>query len=88
VAAGLDHPKLRRRGLYDLIIANILAGPLIDMAPELAAALRPGGRMILAGLLDKQAARVAAAYRREGLRTSFSIQTGEWPALILRRPRA
>jgi ribosomal protein L11 methyltransferase len=86
-AAGLDHPRLRQRGPYHLIIANILAGPLIALAPSLAPALVPGGRIILAGLLGHQARRVAAAYRREGLRPSFSIARGDWPALVLRRPR-
>jgi ribosomal protein L11 methyltransferase len=87
-AAGLDHPKLRQRGPYDLIVANILAGPLIALAPSLAPVLVPGGRMILAGLLAGQAERVARAYRREGLRASFSVARGEWPTLVLRRPRA
>jgi ribosomal protein L11 methyltransferase len=86
-AAGLDHPRLRQRGPYDLIIANILAGPLIALAPSLAPALVPGGRIILAGLLDHQAPRVAVVYRREGLRPSFSISRGDWPTLVLRRPR-
>jgi len=88
VAAGLDHAKLRQRGPYDLIIANILAGPLIALAPTLAPALVPGGRLILAGLLERQAEAVARAYRREGLRPLFAIGRGEWPTLTLRRPRA
>ncbi len=48
----------------DLLVANILAGPLIEMAPRLAALCRPGGRLALAGLLDGQAAEVGAAYAR------------------------
>ncbi|HEY0325934.1 MAG TPA: 50S ribosomal protein L11 methyltransferase [Allosphingosinicella sp.] len=86
-APGLNHPRLKRRAPYDLIIANILAGPLITLAPSLSAALAPGGRLILAGLLDSQAARVQAAYRREGLRMRFAITRGDWPTLVLRRPR-
>ena len=86
-APGLDHPRLRARSPYDLIIANILAGPLITLAPSLAGALAPGGRLILAGLLTTQAARVEAAYRREGLRMRFAIERGDWPTLVLRRPR-
>ena len=86
-APGLDHPRLKARAPYDLIIANILAGPLITLAPSLAGALAPGGRLILAGLLTTQAARVEAAYRREGLRMRFSITRGDWPTLVLRRPR-
>jgi ribosomal protein L11 methyltransferase len=87
-APGIDHPRLRQRGPYDLIIANILAGPLIALAPTLAPALVPGGRLMLAGLLQTQAERVARAYRREGLRPSFSVQRGEWPTLVLRRRRS
>jgi ribosomal protein L11 methyltransferase len=87
VAAGLDHPKLRQRAPYDLIVANILAGPLIALAPSLAPALVPGGRLVLAGLLTSQAARVSRAYAREGLRPLFTVRRGDWPTLVLRRPR-
>ena len=64
---GLDHRRLQDRAPYDLIIANILAGPLIELAPALAGALAPGGRLILAGLLDRQAEAVPPAYRRQGM---------------------
>ena len=87
VAAGLDHARLKLRAPYDLIVANILAGPLIELAPSVVAALAPGGRLILAGLLDHQAARVASAYRREGLMLSFTIARGEWPTLAMRKRR-
>ena len=86
-AAGLDHVRLKARAPYDLIVANILAGPLVDLAPALAGALTPGGRLILAGLLDRQADRVAAAYRRQGLMLVETIQRGEWPTLVLRKRR-
>ena len=52
VADGMEHPLLRARGPYDLVIANILAGPLIDLAPQFATALVPGGHLLLAGLLE------------------------------------
>ena len=87
VAAGLDHRRLIVRAPYDLIIANILAGPLIELAPDIAGALAPGGRLILAGLLDSQADRVAAAYARRGLRLAGRIDRGEWPTLVLRKRR-
>jgi ribosomal protein L11 methyltransferase len=87
VAAGLDHPRLRARAPYDLILANILAGPLLELARSICEALAPGGRLILAGLLDRQAACVAAAYRRRGLMLTGRIDRGEWPTLILRRRR-
>jgi ribosomal protein L11 methyltransferase len=88
VAPGLDHYELRRRAPFDLVIANILAGPLIALAPTLAGALLPGGRIILAGLLSGQAERVAAAYKRQGLRPLFTVAQGDWPTLVMRRPRA
>jgi ribosomal protein L11 methyltransferase len=87
VAAGIDHSMLKARAPYDLIIANILAGPLVEMAPSIAAALAPGGRLILAGLLDRQASAVATAYRRGGLMTAATVQRGEWPCLVMRKRR-
>jgi ribosomal protein L11 methyltransferase len=86
-APGLDHPRLQARAPYDLILANILAGPLIALAPALAGALVPGGRLILAGLLDHQTERVAAAYRRQGMMLASSLAHGEWPTLVLRKRR-
>lgn len=85
VAAGLDHRRIAARAPYDLIIANILAGPLIELAPDISAALTPGGRLILAGLLDSQAEAVTAAYRRRKLMPLGRVQQGEWPALVLRK---
>jgi ribosomal protein L11 methyltransferase len=55
-------------GPYDLLIANILAGPLIELAPHFAAAVKPGGHVLLAGLLATQERAVRAAYARAGLR--------------------
>lgn len=82
VADGLVHRDLVRRAPYDLVIANILAQPLIDMAPSIAAALAPGATLLLAGLLDTQADAVARAYRRQGLRLAES-SGGQWPVLRL-----
>ena len=87
VAPGLDHARLKARAPYDLIIANILAGPLIDLAPSLSSALSPGGRLILAGLLDRQAEAVSGAYRRQGLMLVESEAMGDWPTLVLRKRR-
>jgi ribosomal protein L11 methyltransferase len=83
VAQGMEHDRLAARAPYDLIIANILAGPLIDLAPSIAAALEDGGRLILAGLLESQAAKVAAAYEQQGLTESFRIVRGDWPTLVM-----
>lgn len=81
VADGLVDRALVRAAPYDLVIANILAQPLIDMAGSIAAALAPGGTLVLAGLLDTQAPAVARAYRRQGLRLA-EASGGEW--LVLR----
>ncbi|MBC9034144.1 50S ribosomal protein L11 methyltransferase [Sphingomonas sp. JC676] len=83
VAPGMEHPLLIGRAPYDLIIANILAGPLIELAPTLGMALAEGGTLILAGLLDTQAEAVAQAYRRQGLRLVGRIERGAWPTLRL-----
>jgi ribosomal protein L11 methyltransferase len=88
VAAGMDHPRLEDRAPYDLLIANILAGPLIDLATALAGAITPGGRLILAGLLDQQAPAVTAAYRRQGMMAGPRIDRGEWPTLVMRKRRS
>ncbi|WP_226372595.1 50S ribosomal protein L11 methyltransferase [Allosphingosinicella flava] len=88
VAAGMEHPRLAARAPYDLIVANILAGPLIDLAPSVAAALAPGGRLILAGLLNTQAEAVTSAYRRQGLMGSFDIVRGDWTILTMRKRKA
>ena len=83
VASGTDHPEIAARAPYDLVIANILAGPLIELAPAFAAVSAPGGTLILAGLLDHQARRVAATYRRHGYRLDRQIDNGAWPTLML-----
>jgi ribosomal protein L11 methyltransferase len=85
VAPGADHDRLQRRTPYDLLIANILAGPLIDLAPDFAPLLAPGGSLILAGLLDHQAQAVTDAYRAQGLSSADTIQLGDWPTLRLTR---
>lgn len=87
VAAGMAHRTLRHRAPYDLIIANILAGPLIELAAPVSAALEEGGTLILAGLLDGQADAVAAAYRRQGLRLAGRIDRGDWPTLRMVKRR-
>ena len=85
IAAGMDAPLLQARGPYDLIIANILAGPLIELAPDFARALVPGGSLLLAGLLETQEARVRAACHRAGLRLARRAVHGDWSVLWLRK---
>jgi ribosomal protein L11 methyltransferase len=84
-ADGMDSPLLAARAPFDLLIANILAGPLIELAPDFAAALAPGGTVVLAGLLDSQADAVARAYAQHGLSLSRR-GAGEWPVLVCERP--
>jgi ribosomal protein L11 methyltransferase len=79
---------LKARAPYDLVIANILAPPLIALAPAVAASMAPGGRLLLAGLLEGQAEAVASAYRRRGLMLAGRIDHGEWPTLIMRKRKA
>lgn len=85
VTDGMDHPLLEARGPYDLIIANILAGPLIALAPAFSRALVSGGNLVLAGLLDTQEADVRRACRRAGFRLAARLTQGEWPVLWLRK---
>jgi ribosomal protein L11 methyltransferase len=84
-AAGLDHPRLRARGPYDLIFANILKGPLIELAPAISTSLATGGRAILSGLLVVQAEAVTAAYVAEGLCLQNRDDIGEWSTLELQK---
>ena len=85
VADGMEHPLLEARGPYDLIIANILAGPLIDLAPHFAKSLVLGGHLVLAGLLTTQEQQVRAAARRAGLRIAERLVNGDWSILWLRQ---
>ncbi|MBC2666228.1 50S ribosomal protein L11 methyltransferase [Novosphingobium flavum] len=85
IAAGMEHPLLEARGPYDLVIANILAGPLIDLAPDFGGSLVPGGHLLLAGLLETQEAGVRAACRRAGLRLAARLVNGDWSILWLRK---
>jgi ribosomal protein L11 methyltransferase len=82
-ASGTDHPLILQRAPYDLVIANILAGPLIELAPSLAGILREGGSLILAGLLNTQANTVLKAYRLQGFRLQKRRDLGHWPCLWL-----
>ncbi|MFL6729758.1 MAG: 50S ribosomal protein L11 methyltransferase [Sphingomicrobium sp.] len=82
VADGMHSPMLSARSPFDLIIANILAGPLIELAPDFAKALASGGTIMLAGLLDTQADAVIAAYEAVGVKLT-DRGSGEWPVLVL-----
>jgi ribosomal protein L11 methyltransferase len=85
-AKGFAAPQLRERAPFDLIMANILANPLRQMAPTMAAHLAPSGLLILSGLLPHQAAGVVAAYRAVGVVLLQKIQLTGWSSLLLRYP--
>ena len=74
---------LATRAPFDLLIANILAGPLIDLAPAFAASVTPGASVVLAGLLDTQADAVIAAYAAQGMAV-VERGDGEWCVLVLK----
>ena len=82
-ADGTRHPLITEAGPYDLVCANILAGPLIALAPSLAEITAEGGQLVLAGLLDTQRDAVIAAYRRVGFRVDERSPGAQWPVLTL-----
>jgi ribosomal protein L11 methyltransferase len=75
-------------GTFDLVVANILANTLVELAPEIAARVAPGGAVLLAGILVPQEDEVRAAYVAAGLRPAEERRDGEWSLLTLERPRA
>jgi ribosomal protein L11 methyltransferase len=84
-AAGFDHPDLAARAPYDLVFANILKGPLIALAPDMAAHVAADGYVILSGLLIPQAEDVTAAYVAVGFVPVDRREIGDWATLTLRR---
>lgn len=84
-AAGFDHPAIAAAAPFELIFANILKGPLIDLAPDLARHAAPGAAAILSGLLTPQAEEVIAVYGREGFALEARDDLGDWTSLTLRR---
>lgn len=84
-AAGFGHPRLAQAAPFDLVFANILKGPLVELAPEMARHLAPQGHIILSGLLCVQAEAVTAAYVANGFTLQTRDDIGEWATLVLRR---
>jgi ribosomal protein L11 methyltransferase len=85
VADGVTHPVLAAGRPYDLIIANILAGPLTRLAPGIVAALAPGGTLVLSGLLHNQEKMLLSFYHP--LRFRRGWRDGPWSALVLESPK-
>jgi len=86
-AAGFDHPDLAQNAPYDLVFANILKGPLVELAPAMAAHVEGCGHVILSGILTPQADDVVAAYEAAGFDLQDRRVIGEWTTLTLRRAR-
>ena len=86
VATGATGRAAAARGPFDLILANILAGPLTALAPAVTRNTAPGGRIVLSGILASQTAQVVAAYRLAGLHRTESITLGDWITLGFRLP--
>ncbi len=82
---GCSAPAVRRSAPYDLIVSNIFARPLREMAKDMRKLARGGGLVILSGILNHQAAAVVAAYKMNGFALERRIVNGEWSALALRR---
>lgn len=84
-AAGFDHPDIEALAPFDLVFANILKGPLIDLAPDMAANIVSGGTAILSGLLIEQADGITDVYKAAGFELIRRRDIGEWTALRLRK---
>lgn len=87
VSDGLERRELNKPGGFDLVIANILAGPLQRLAPAIARVTAPGGNVILSGLMVNQEAAVQSAYRRQGLVLRSRTRLNGWSTLLLDRKR-
>ncbi|NJO22925.1 MAG: 50S ribosomal protein L11 methyltransferase, partial [Sphingomonadales bacterium] len=79
-------PVLRGGRRFDLVFANILAEPLIALAPRLSCRVAPGGHVILSGLLNSEKRTVRAAYLASGLKAHSALSCNGWTVLTLRRP--
>ncbi len=86
-AIGLEHEDIRCRGPYDVILANILAGPLRSLAPSIARQTAPRGFVVLSGLLASQERAVVSAFRNQGLRYLKRQVLNNWVTLVLRDRR-
>jgi ribosomal protein L11 methyltransferase len=84
-ATGFAHPRLRGPRGFDLVLANLLPGPLIELAPAMRRALCPGGIAVLCGLLDHQARELTATYRAAGFELAARSRRAGWTVLTLER---
>jgi ribosomal protein L11 methyltransferase len=83
---GFQNSRLRAGAPFDLVLANILARPLVRLAPAIARHLAPGGRVVLSGLLVEQGPAVLEAYGKQALTLADRIEIGEWLTLVMKKP--
>ena len=83
VATEFGNAAFSARGPFDLIVANVLAGPLMSMAPQMSRHLAPGGEIVLSGILARQRRAVLAAYRNQGVYHRRTLTRGDWVTLLL-----
>ena len=84
-ALGFEHPQLHEAAPFDLVFANILKQPLIDLAPDMASHLASGGFAILSGILNDQGDEVAEVYARNGINAWHREEIGDWTTLTLKK---
>ncbi len=85
VADGFDDATIKAAAPFDFIFANILAGPLVELAPDMARHMKRGGRVMLAGLMTAQEEKVSAAYEAAGFRAAGRLDHVAWPVLLYAR---
>lgn len=84
-APGFHHPIFSRRAPFDLIVANILARPLMRLAPEMARHIKLGGSLVLSGILDRQRDAVISAYVGQSFRHVRTLHREGWVTIHLKR---
>jgi ribosomal protein L11 methyltransferase len=84
-AGGFHHPVFATAGPFDLIVANILAKPLMQLAPRVARHLSPGGSLVLSGILDRQRDQVVAAYATQKFRHVRTTHREGWVTIHFKR---
>ncbi|NVK46896.1 MAG: 50S ribosomal protein L11 methyltransferase [Rhodobacteraceae bacterium] len=84
-AAGFNHPDLAEKAPFDLVFANILKGPLVALAPDMARNVKEGGHVILSGILNPQADEVVEVYTRSGFNLVDRQEIVDWTTLTMAR---
>nr|WP_210327921.1 50S ribosomal protein L11 methyltransferase [Bartonella sp. W8122] len=83
-ATGLDDEEIKKRTPFDLIVANILANPLIELAPQMVPALKKGGSIVLSGILEEQHDRLVKAFEAAGAKYIKTLHHEGWVAIHLK----